>query len=73
MEYSHSLLEHSGSTESHATAHSSALGGYPEGSVAKVTYDEGYSTNGDVVTCQNGKWGDDLPECTSELLFAYTM
>ena len=50
-------------------AQSSPEGGYPEGSIATITCDEGYRTNGSSITCHNGIWSGGVPECTSELLF----
>ena len=38
-------------------------GGYPEGSVATVACNTGYSGGGDI-TCQSGSWTGRLPECT---------
>ena len=37
-------------------------GGYPEGSVATVACNTGYSGGGDI-TCQSGGWTGSLPEC----------
>ena len=38
-------------------------GGYPEGCVATVACDMGYTGGGDII-CQRGSWTESLPECT---------
>lgn len=45
--------------------------GYPEGSIAIVTCEEGYMTATCVtaIICQRGNWSGSLPECISESLF----
>jgi len=47
---------------------SSLEGGYPEGTMANVTCDKGYRTNGSSITCHNGNWSGEVPECSSESL-----
>ena len=73
VEYSQALEGQSGSGSGDSpnntvAVQSSLEGGYPEGSMANVTCDEGYRTNGSSITCHNGNWSGGVPECTSELL-----
>ena len=72
IEYLQPLGEQSGSGDSpnnSVVVQSSLEGGYPEGSIATVTCDEGYRKNGSSITCHNGIWSGGVPECTSESLF----
>ena len=71
IEYLQPLGEQSGSGGSpnnSVRVQSSLEGGYPEGSMANVTCDEGYRTNGSSITCHNGIWSGGVPQCTSEWL-----
>ena len=43
-------------------------GGYPEGTTATVTCNEGYNGGGDI-TCQSESWSGSLPGCTGK--FSY--
>ena len=40
--------------------------GYPEGTMANITCNEGYRTNDSSITCRNGNWSGGVPKCTSE-------
>lgn len=53
------------------TTQSSLREGYPEGSIANVSCEEGYKAEGSSITCHNGNWSGNLPQCISESLFAY--
>ena len=71
VQYLQPLGEQSGSGDSPnntVAVQSSLEGGYPEGTMANVTCDEGYKTNGGSITCHNGKWSGEVPECSSESL-----
>ena len=69
IEYSQALGEQNDSIDSANNSVASLEGGYPEGSIATVTCDEGYRTDGSSITCHNGNWSRRVPECTSESLF----
>ena len=69
IEFSQALGEQNHSTDSANNSVTSLEGGYPEGSIATVTCNEGYRTDGSCIICHNGFWSRRVPECTSESLF----